>query len=255
MEPVSLTVSQPETLSGEYLPSTADLTFAVVWAHGFGSHRGGEKAAAVRDECQRRGWAFAAFDFRGHGDSSGSMRDLRAGRLLEDLAAIREFLKDRGHTRLGFVGSSMGAFASAWFARANPDTVLGCVFLAPGFTFLERRWNGLTEAQRAEWQRTERLRVKNEWVDTEIGYGLPADRGLYRPSDLAAGWRTPALLFHGLADAVVPETDSLDFIRQAAYPGVELRLLKDGDHRLTAHKDEIAAETGRFFARLLARCE
>ena len=43
------------------------------------------------------------------------MRDLRASRLLEDLAAVRHYLIGRGIRRLGLVGSSMGAFASAWF--------------------------------------------------------------------------------------------------------------------------------------------
>jgi pimeloyl-ACP methyl ester carboxylesterase len=149
----------------------------------------------------------------------------------------------------------MGAFASAWFARAHPEAVAGCVFIAPGFSFLERRWNNLTDAQRAQWQRTGLLRVKNEWVDIEIGYCLPADREQYSPSELAAGWTTPAVLFHGLVDEVVPETDSLDFIRQAKYPKIELRLFKDGDHRLTAYKDDIAAEVGRFFSHLLSGSE
>src|SRR5258708_5906090 len=97
-------------LAGDYLPAP-NCDFAVMWVHGFGSHRGGEKAAAVCAECARRGWAFAAFDFRGHGASSGTMRELRASRLIEDLAAVRDFLAARGHTRLGLVGSSMGGFA------------------------------------------------------------------------------------------------------------------------------------------------
>jgi alpha-beta hydrolase superfamily lysophospholipase len=239
-------------LAGEYRPGLTDPGFVVLWVHGFGSHRGGEKAAAVRDECVRRGWAFAAFDFRGHGASSGTMHDLRASRLLEDLAAVRDFLAARGHTRLGLIGSSMGAFASAWFARRNPGAVVGCVLLAPAFAFLGRRWDRLTEAERAEWQRTDRLRVKNEWVDVEIGYGLVAEREAFRAADLADGWETPLLIFHGLADDLVPVADSLDFLRRAAYPGIELRLLKDGDHRLTAYKDEIAAEACRFFARRLS---
>jgi alpha-beta hydrolase superfamily lysophospholipase len=238
-------------LVGDYQAGTADPSFAVVWVHGFGSHRGGEKAAAVRAECGRRGWSFAAFDFRGHGGSSGTMHDLRATRLLEDLHFVREFLADRGHTRLGLIGSSMGAFAAAWFALRNPRAVVGCVLLAPAFGFLERRWTRLTEGERDEWSRTDRLRVTNEWVDVEVGYGLVEERESFRPRDLADDWKTPTLIFHGLADDVVPVEDSLDFVRRAAYPGIELRLLKDGDHRLTVYKDEIAAEAARFFARLL----
>jgi alpha-beta hydrolase superfamily lysophospholipase len=239
-------------LAGDYLaPAGPPADFAVVWVHGFGSVRGGEKAAAVQAECGRRGWAFAAFDFRGHGETGGAMHELRASGLLDDLAAVRGFLAGRGHARLGLVGSSMGGFAAAWFARLNPDAVVGCVLLAPAFGFLDRQWGRLTRAERAEWRRTGRLRVTNEWVDAEIGYGLVEERARFRPRDLAAGWRTPALIFHGLADDVVPPDDSLEFVRGVTFPRVELRLLKDGDHRLTAYKDEIASEAGRFFGRLL----
>jgi pimeloyl-ACP methyl ester carboxylesterase len=238
-------------LVGIYHTGTTHPAFAVVWVHGFGSHRGGEKSEALQQECARRGWAFAAFDFRGHGESSGSMLELRASRLVEDLAAVRLWLAARGHTRLGLVGSSMGGFAAAWFAKQNPACTLGCCFVAPGFGFLDRRWDELTADERAEWERTGRRRLTNEWVDTELGFGLVEERDRYRPVQLVAGWCAPALLFHGLADEVVPPTDSLFFIRHVGYPHVELRLLKDGDHRLTAYKSTITAAAGVFFAELL----
>lgn len=251
-DPVHTLHSGGGGLAGDYDPGSGSPGVAVVWVHGFGSHRGGDKAAAVRAACARHGWAFAAFDFRGHG-ASGTMHELRASHLLEDLAAVRGFLAARGHTRLGLVGSSMGGFAAAWFAARNPDAVAGCVLLAPAFGFLARRWARLTEAEREEWKRTDRLRVTNEWVGTALAYGLIEERDQFRPAALAAGWHTPALLFRGMADDVVPPDDSLDFLRSVAYPRVELRLLGDGDHRLTAYKDEIAAEACRFFAGLQGR--
>lgn len=246
---VAIPLPEGGHLAADYV--RADSPFAVVWAHGFGSHRGGEKAAAVRATCERRGWPFVAADFRGHGGSPGTMPELTPARLLEDLAAVRRFLADCGHTRFGLVGSSMGGFAAAWFAARNPEAVVGCVLLAPAFGFLERRWNQLTDAERDEWRRTGRRRVTNEWVDVEVGYALVEERERYDPRVLAAGWRTPALLFHGWADDTVPVADSLAFLERVDYPHVELRLLKDGDHRLTAHKDEIAAEAGRWFAKVL----
>jgi pimeloyl-ACP methyl ester carboxylesterase len=251
-DPIALPLPGGGHLVGDYVPGRGERPdFAVLWVHGFGSHRGGEKAAAVREECLRRGWAFAAFDFRGHGASPGAMHDLRASGLLIELGAIRHFLGEKGHARLGLVGSSMGGFAAAWFAKKHPEAVVGCVLLAPAFGFLHRRWDRLTAAEREAWRRTGRLRVTNDWVDAEIGYGLIEERDRFRPEDLAAGWRTPTLIFHGVADDVVPDTDSLEFLRRVEYPHVELRLLKAGDHRLTAYKDEIAAEACRFFARLL----
>lgn len=248
----TLSTTSGSELRGDYdAGSGATRDFAVVWVHGFGSHRGGEKAAAVRAESARRGWPFAAFDFRAHGDSPGRVIDLTASGLLADLDAVAAFLLSKGHTRFGLIGSSMGAFAAAWWATNNPAAVVGCVLLAPAFGFVPRRWDRLTEAEREDWKRTGRLRIKNQWIDTEIGYALAEERDRFRPADLAARWRTPALIFHGAADDTVPESTSVDFLRATPYPGVELRVFKDGDHRLTAYKDEIAVEAGRFFARLL----
>lgn len=250
---VSVPLSAGGCLVGTYCPG-APSDFAVVWVHGFGSHRGGEKAAAIGAECARRGWAFAAFDFRGHGGSSGAMIDLTASRLLEDLGSVRDWLAGRGHTRLGLVGSSMGGFASAWFVKRNAARVPGCVFLAPAFGFLDRRWNVLTPEEQEEWKRTGRRVVKNEWLEVEIGIGLVDERDRFRPEELVKDWATPSLLFHGLADTVVPDSDSLFFARAVDYPRVELRLLKDGDHRLTAYKDAIASAVGAFFERLIGPC-
>jgi pimeloyl-ACP methyl ester carboxylesterase len=253
MSSVSATITLPTggKLIGTYHTGVNNPAFAVVWVHGFGSHRGGEKSEALQQECARRGWAFTAFDFRSHGESTGEMHELRASRLVEDLATVRDWLAARGHTRIGLVGSSMGGFAAGWFAKQNPESVLGCVFVAPGFGFLERRWDELTPTERDAWKRTGRMRLSNQWVNAELGYGLVEERDQFRPVQLVAGWRTPSLLFHGLADEVVPHTDSLFFIKNVGYPHVELRLLKDGDHRLTAHKEAITSAAGVFFAKLL----
>lgn len=245
---VTVTLTARSRLVGEY--QSAEGEFAVVWAHGLGSHRGGEKASAVRDVCAAHGWPFAAFDFHSHGDTGGPTTDLRASRLLEDLAEVRDFLAAHGHTRIGLIGSSMGGFAAAWFAALHPDVVVGCVLLAPAFRFLQRRWEALSNEQREEWQRSGRLRVTNEWVDLELGYGLAEECDRFRADALAACWSTPALIFHGSNDNVVPAADSLAFLAGVPHTDVELRLLKGGDHRLTAYKDEIATEAARFFHRL-----
>jgi alpha-beta hydrolase superfamily lysophospholipase len=246
---VRIPLPDGEFLTGHLVAADRETDFAVVWVHGFGSHRGGEKSASLQAACVQHGFAFAAFDFRGHGASSGTMHSLTASRLLEDLEAIRQLLKQRGYTRLGLVGSSMGGFASAWLARRHPELVVGCVLLAPAFELLERRWDRLTPAEREEWKRTDRLRVRNDWVDVEIGYGLVAEREQFLWRNLAREYRMPTLIFHGMADDVVPFADSVAFVEHAVETRIELRLLKDGDHRLTAHKDEIAAEACRFLER------
>jgi pimeloyl-ACP methyl ester carboxylesterase len=222
---------------------------ALVYVHGFGSTRAGRKALALEAACARRGWTLVRFDFRAHGDSPGEMLALRGRGLLEDLEAVRAALAGRGVRRLLPVGSSMGGFATAWYARqVGPGVVPACVLLAPAFHFLHRRFEQLPPWERDEFRRTGRLRVRNEWVDAEISHALVEEGPQFPFVRLAAEWAIPALVYHGVMDDVVPFADSVEFLRRAAHPRVELRLLKDGDHQLTAHKDTIAEEACRFFA-------
>ncbi len=220
--------------------------WAVVFVHGFGSTRLGEKAQALEAVCARHGLTFAAFDFRGHGQSSGTLLELRGSGLLLDLEAVQGHLAGRGVRRLCLVGSSMGGWASAWFTLRHPEIVPACVLIAPAFDFIRSRWARLSEAERAQWQQTGRLRVRNEWLDTEIGYALVEESDQYPLEQLAAGWQRPLLIFHGMRDDTVSYRDSLTFVERASFADMELRLLRGGDHRLSVFKDEIAETACRF---------
>ncbi|OAI46736.1 hypothetical protein AYO44_10855 [Planctomycetaceae bacterium SCGC AG-212-F19] len=246
-EQVRLTLSDG-WLAGDVWLAVEPNRPVVMFIHGFGSVRKGEKALALQAACARRGWNFAAFDFRGHGDSSGTMLDLRPSGLLADLDAIRTWLVAHGVTTVYPVGSSMGGWAAAWFTLLHPDTVPACVLLAPAFYWLTSRWSKLTDAERALWKQTGRHRVKTDWVEAELGFGLAEERDRYPFQQLITEWAKPLLIFHGMQDNVIPYAHSLYFAEQAKLPGVELHLFKDGDHRLTAHKDEIAEAACGFFA-------
>lgn len=223
----------------------------VVYVHGFGSDVRGEKPRALFAACARRGWSCAAFEFRGHGRSSGTMRDLRASGLQSDLTAVRDFLASRGVERFLLVGSSMGGFASSWFALNHPD-VAAVVLLAPAFQFLKRRWEELSDQQKQAWRQTGAIRFRNQWIDAELDFALIEESADYDPDVLAARWRTPALIFHGMKDETVPWRDTLDLVQKTPFTGIQLRLLGDGDHRLQAHKDEMAEEACRFFTRWMS---
>lgn len=251
-EPVRLAHPGQGWLQGDVYHSGQLGDSAVLLIHGFGSRRHGEKAQVLEAACARRGWTFAAFDFRGHGDSSGTMLDLRGSGLQEDLTTIRAYLAGRGVHRLCLVGSSMGGWASAWFTLRHPEAVPACVLIAPAFHFLDSRWTKLTEAEQREWQRTGRHRVRNDWVDVEIGYGLREEVDQFLLEQLAAGWARPALIFHGMRDDVVPYAHSLEFVERTTFSEIELRLFKDGDHRLAAYKDVIAEGACHFFDRWFA---
>jgi uncharacterized protein len=247
-ETIHIPLSEGHSLRGSLSVSEATSDFAILYVHGLGGHRGGEKSAALEDACAKRKITFAAFDFRGHGESSGSTRDLKGSQLLEDLLAIQRFIQTRGIRRIGIVGSSMGGWATSWFTLLHGISVVGCVLLAPAFRFLYRRWDSLSPDQMSEWQRTGFLRLENEWINIELGYGLIAEREQFPCERLMQEWSKPLLIFHGLVDNVVPIQESWEFVEKTPYLQVELRIFKDGDHRLVNYKDEIAQEACRFLS-------
>lgn len=246
-ETLALTMPDGAVVRGELSFAEADARVPVViFAHGLGSVRGGEKAVALEAECARRGWAFAACDFRGHGASSGTMLELRGSRLLEDLDAITRTVTERIAGPLCLFGSSMGGWAAAWFAARHPERVAACAFVAPAFRFLE--WNRLSQTERDEWQRTGRHRVCNEFIDLELGSGLIAEASDFQFETLAERFRSPLIIFHGMRDDLVPDTQSLEFAARCASTDVEVVITKQGDHRLNHDKEKIARAACDFFA-------
>jgi pimeloyl-ACP methyl ester carboxylesterase len=224
---------------------------AVLFVHGFGSVHGGVKAEALEAECARREWTLAAFDFRGHGASTGTLLDLRPSGLLSDLSAVRDYLAGRGLGRLFVVGSSMGGWATAWFTLANAAIVPAVAFIAPALEFPRGSWSQLTDVERDGWKRTGRLPVENLGRGTkeELDYAALSEADLYPTADLAARWSRPAVIFHSMRDDVVPHADVLAFAARTACADVELRLFTGGDHRFPLPAESLAAEIGRFFAR------
>jgi len=219
---------------------------AVLFVHGFGSTRAGHKATALRAACAEAGITFAAFDFHGHGQSWGTMLDLRASRLQRDLDAVADHL---GH-RLFVVGSSMGGFATAWLAARRPDRVGAIALVAPAFRFLAKRRASLTAEQHAEGRRTGRFIWPSPYLGgVELSYAMLEESAGFDPAELAKAWRVPALIWHGMQDDTVDWRDSAELAAAVAPGPVELRLLREGDHTLNARSDELCVEALRFFKR------
>jgi pimeloyl-ACP methyl ester carboxylesterase len=245
-ENIEIPIANNIRLRGEVsLPVSGGRTPWIVFAHGLASTRGGEKARVVKAECERRGWAFGAIDFRGHGESDGTMVDLRGSQLLEDLDEATAFFLERSGGPLFLFGSSMGGWAALWFAALNRDRVAACAVVAPAFGFLKRP--DLSPEEREQWRRTGRLRIKDDFYDYELGYGLVEESSDYEVETLLTRYQKPLLIFHGMKDEVVPYSGSLQFAARCVAADVEVRLFKSGDHRLNTEKEMIARAACDYF--------
>jgi len=123
------------------------------------------------------------------------------------------------------------------------------VLVAPALDFLQARLEALSEAERQEWRRQGRRRFRNQWLEYELDYALVEEAGAFALSELRAGWSVPALLIHGMADTVVPHDGTIRFALETPARHVELHLIKDGDHRLSAYSRVVARLACDFLAR------
>jgi len=224
-------------------------TTLVVYSHGFGSDQFGEKVVYLRDRFSAAGCAFLAFDHRGHGRSSGTMKELTISRNLEDLEAIMRAHGD-DYARRILVGSSMGGQTAAWYAARHSDEIAANVLIAPGFRFMERRIEELGPKGLEKVRKEGQIIYKNQWVEATIGPALFDDAGQYAVDRLLPLYRTPTMLLHGTDDESVPFEDSVVFAKLTKARPLELLLIAGGDHRLTDWKETLFSSMEAFLRRL-----
>ncbi len=229
-------VRSGESIAVDWYPAVPGAR-AALFVHGLGSNRRGEKAVYFGERFNEKGWAFAALDLRGHGQSDGSIGDLTMSRMVADLGAAATWIGERGVARdLVLIGSSMGAAVVAWHSLAKPAKTSPLVMIAPALRFPGSLVADLGPEAHDRWRRTGRWRFQSEWIDVEIGYRLAEDGAQYDPDRLLGGHTAATLIIHGMRDETIDWNDSLGFARQCHAP-VDVVLISRGDHRLTEHKE------------------
>src|SRR5579872_2818360 len=153
-------------------------------------------------------------------------------------AQLEKINKTVGDETVSLVGSSMGGYLAALYAAEHAN-VAKVVLLAPAFGFA-RRWSEAPEAN--EWRKTGVLNVYHcgDKRTRQLGYQLLEDGLRY---DDFPEFEQPALIFHGIHDAVVPARTSADFA--ATHPNTKLHLL-DSDHELLNVLESIWQQSRRF---------
>jgi hypothetical protein len=134
-----------------------------------------------------------------------------------------------GGTPAVLMGSSLGGYLAAFYAARHPEVVEKLILLAPAFQF-PKRWRERYSSQDLEdWRRRGSARVYHYGYKAErdLGYGLLEDSQNYENEP---NFSQPAIVFHGVADEVVPVGLSEVFAERHSNVTV---LKLDSGHELT----------------------
>ena len=204
----------------------------LIFLPGYASDMAGTKALALEAWAREQGRAFLRFDYRGCGESPGVFEEFTLADWRDDVLAMI----DRAQGPAVLIGSSMGGWLMLLAAKARPDRIKALVGIAAAPDFTD--WGFTTD---------EKLALLNEGrLERPSPYG-PAPT-VYTRAFWMAGEANrvmhgsvpidvPVRLLHGMADADVPFIRSVYLAQQLRSADVQLRLVKDGDHRLSRAED------------------
>ena len=133
---------------------------------GLKSDKEGTKAVFLSNWAEKNNRDFLRFDYRGHGNSSGSFEDTSISDWLDDTIKIIMELTSGPQI---LVGSSLGGWISLLFARLYPQKVAGIIGIAAAPDFTSKySTNNLTLEQRRELKNTGKLSFHSEYFEREI---------------------------------------------------------------------------------------
>lgn len=207
-----------------------------VWLSGFNSDMQGTKVLRLEGWARSRGHGFLAFDYSGHGQSSGRFEEGTVTHWHEDTLAVLDGLTERRQT---LVGSSMGAWMALLAAIARPERVGALVLIAPAPDFTARlMWPGLAPEAKKEIVETG-LHMQH----SDYGDPVPLTRALFETGeqhlimDAPIRFDRPVRILQGLRDADVPAEHARRLVDLITSDDLVYTLVKDGDHRLSRERD------------------
>ncbi len=241
--------SRDERLAGVLHLPRGEAVLGVVLCHGMESSKESLKHIRLGASLSRAGFAVLRFDFTGAGESTGDFESITCTRQVDDLEAAHDLLKDRGVSRVGVVGSSMGGTTALMYAGAA-EGVAALVTLAAPFDPRELIERDFPPKAIAFWRAqgfidSNGRRLNTDFLEEAVTIDV---------AQAVARITCPALVIHGDADETVPVAQARTL--HAALPGEkELCILPGADHRFMRDEDRDAAlsRTEDWIARHLRR--
>jgi len=209
----------------------------IVFFGGFASDMTGTKAITLENFAKERGQAFLRFDYQGHGQSSGSFAEGTIGLWHSDALAVLDSVTEGPQI---IVGSSMGGWMVLLTAVHRPERVAAVVGIAAAPDFTEDlMWAGFSDEIRENLTRDGIYQEPSIYSDEPYTITMKLieegrDHLLMRDPLVID---KPIRLIHGMADPDVPYHLSLKIAEHVSSEDVQVRLIKDGDHRLSTDRD------------------
>jgi len=202
----------------------------ILFLPGYASDMDGQKAVAIDLFCASRGLGCLRLDYSGTGSSPGDFATGTLARWLDEVLAAIDLGVSDGPLILA--GSSMGGWLGLHAALRRKDRVAGLLGIAAAPDFTDWGYPADDRAVLLEQGKLERANpYGSEPSVTHRDFWLSGEqmRLLFAPIDIVV----PVRLVIGEKDPEVPIGVTLKLVEQLRSADVQLKLIKNGGHRLS----------------------
>jgi len=211
-------------------PPADPASASVLFLPGYASDMEGQKAVAIDQYCASRGLGCLRMDYSGTGSSAGEFASGTLARWLDEVLAAIDLGVPDGP--LIIAGSSMGGWLALHAALRRKDRVAGLLGIAAAPDFTDWGYPAEDRAVLIDQGRLERSNpFGSEPSVTHRGFWESGERMrlLFAAIDIIV----PVRLVIGEKDEEVPIGVTLKLVEQLRSADVQLKLIKNGGHRLS----------------------
>lgn len=238
--------SKGNRLCGLLSNSASDVSRPIIiLVHGFASNKNTTNLVKLKDILGQKNIATFRFDIFGHGESEGKFEDITITEAVDDILQAIKFLRSKGYTKIGLVGSSFGGISSIMAASKTSDLLL-LALKSPVSDFWELEKERYSEKELEEWKRLGYIDYEDEGRMMKLGYTFVEDFKNNDAYKAAPNIKISTLIVHGDSDEIVPVDQSIKTSK--LIPNCKIVLVKGADHRYTEgnHADQMLKAISEF---------
>ncbi len=197
----------------------------IILAHGFTSSKDSSTNVELEKRFNSQGIATFRFDFFGHGDSGGDFADITLSEAKDDILQAIEYVKSKGFTKIGLVGSSFGGNASI-LAAGDSEDLFVLVLKCPVSDYMGKMVAQSDKYPIEEWRKNGFYMYRNE---RRLNYSFFEDSERIDSYESARMIHVPTLIVHGDADVTVPIEQSKKLVEEIS--DAKLEIIEGASHR------------------------
>ena len=217
-------------LCGILSSPTGDMTKPmVVLCHGHATSKNSNTITGLEEILNKNELSTFRIDVSGHGESEGKFEETTVSDAMADILSAIEYVKIKGYSKIGLVGSSFGGAASILAAAKSPDLFV-LALKAPVSNFRELEISRKSVPGIKIWKEKGWVEYKKgDPRNLRLNYSFFEDFDNFNEYESAEKIAMPTIIIHGDSDAEVPVEQSIKLAK--IIPNCKLEIISGADHK------------------------